>query len=43
MAATKSKGAMEISRQRLLGTLLLLLVLILWVGWKYLRMAFVFP
>ena len=32
---------MGISRQRLLGTLLLLLVLVLWVWWKYLRMAFI--
>jgi len=31
---------MEIPRQRLLGALVLLLALVLWVWWKYLRMAF---
>jgi len=31
---------MEIPRQQLLGALVLLLVLVLWVWWKYLRMAF---
>ncbi len=30
---------MQVSRQQLLGTILLLLLVILWVWWKYLRMA----
>ena len=30
---------MEVSRQQLLGTLLLLIFLVLVVWWKYLRMA----
>lgn len=30
---------MDVSRQQLLGTLLLLLLLVLWVWWKYLRMT----
>jgi len=31
---------MDISRQRLLGAVVLLFLLVLWVWWKYLRMAF---
>jgi len=31
---------MEITRQRLRGVVALLLLLVLWVWWKYLSMAF---
>lgn len=31
---------MDISRQRVLGAVVLLCLLVLWVWWKYLRMAF---
>jgi hypothetical protein len=31
---------MEISRQRALGAVVLLCLLVLWVWWKYLRMVF---
>ena len=37
---SKSEHRMEIPPQRLLGALVLLLLLVLWVWWKYLRMAF---